>query len=162
MRTFTLGFADSSPFYAAVGNTRTFTIERAFMAHTFQLAFVNHVGVKRKYCFSVDDAETRKRWGQVLSSQIKRSEGKRLRAAETVALQVLRDALIGKEDARRGRSNSVSAAFSHELGSTTHVSSDKDSGLLDVQTGKELVLLCRQNSLLPLVLSFLQSGVNVV
>lgn len=33
-------------------------------------------------------------------------------------------------------------------------------GMMDIQTGKELVLLCRQNSLLPGLLEVLQAGVG--
>lgn len=174
------------------------------MAHTFQVSFVNHLNTKRKYCFSVEDAETRRRWGQVLLAQIKRATAERSarrglpaappqrqvrQAAETVALQVLRDALIGQENAastsaqpengstpsggrggRGGRSGSISTAYAMraghgEVGLPHHSAgivqqlAEKDTGLLDLQTGKELVLLCRQNSLLPMVLSFLQGGV---
>lgn len=38
--------------------------------------------------------------------------------------------------------------------------SEKLNGMVDIQTGKELVLVCRQNSLLPGMLELLQAGVG--
>jgi hypothetical protein len=81
------------------------------------------------------------------------------KAAEGVALQVLRDALIGMEGGEKVRSGSVSVS----LGGEQHGGESEgngEGGMLDVQTGKELVLVCRQNSLLPGLLELLQSGVG--
>ena len=179
--------------YASVGNTRTITVERAFMKNTFQVGFASHTGVKRKYCFSVGDASMRRKWAMVLQRQINATKTAHgtvanhpraavRRAAEVVSLQVLRDALISpdtKDDkAARGilgrtqRSGSVSLALVGANGSTEVNKRDQDetggdgddqherpSGMIEVKNGKELVLLCRQNSLLPGVLELLQSGI---
>ena len=176
------------------------------MKHTFQLSFVSHMGVKRKYCFSVPDAGTRSRWAQALHRQItqtrtlrsKQDTNELRKVAEAVSLQVLRDALLphrpsghtGQDVAHKSNANgngnengtgnangsarmrqgSVSTTYRHlvsieesELGPLQPPSSalspdGPQSGLVDVQTGKELVLLCRQNSLLPGLLELLTAG----
>jgi hypothetical protein len=184
----------SRQLYAALGNTRTFAIDRAFMRHTFQVSFVSHLGLKRKYCFGVPDASTRQRWGVLLQRQIKLTHASvaeqqqtysRVRqVAEGVALQVLRDAVIAPEDkeGKRGaRNGSVSLAYPVQVGKLEdglgplqpkavgagaagaasgngHADSVQASGLVQMQTGKELVLLCRQNSLLGGLLDLLQAG----
>jgi len=118
-------------------------------------------------------------------------------AAEGVALQVLRDALIPTEDkndppprisnglkssvqksstsgvnghdaklaTKSLRKGSVSVAYDLSNGEseTTErdMNGDGEAGLLrNAQTGKELVLLCRQNSLLPGLLQLLQAGIE--
>ena len=197
-----------SALYSGLGNARTFVIERAFMKHTFQLSFVSHMGVKRKYCFSVPDAGTRSRWAQALHRQInqtrtlrsKQDTNELRKVAQLVSLQVLKDALLphrpsghtGQDVAHKSSANgdgngnvngngsangsvrmrqgSVSTTYRHlvsieesELGPLQPPSSalspdGPQSGLVDVQTGKELVLLCRQNSLLPGLLELLTVG----
>lgn len=156
----------TAPLYAAVGNSRTINIEPSFMRNTFHLSFASPSGTKRKYCFSVADASARQKWGTMLTRQIwlttekktgtgapTTKEGRVRRAAETVSLQVLRDALMPSspevQQAARSKHASIAAAFATEsppLNDTT-----------SLQTGKELVLLCRQNSLLPSVLEHLQT-----
>jgi len=106
------------------------------------------------------------------------------RAAEVVSLQVLRDALIPPETkddkaardilGRPQRSGSVSLALTGANESNDIMARDqyagagdgvgddeqeRTSGMVEVRNGKELVLLCRQNSLLPGVLELLQSGI---
>lgn len=182
----------NAPLYASIGNTRTMTVERAFMRHTFHVAFVSHLGLRRKYCFSVADAQTRQRWGALLHRQVaatrqakaalslgpSASQWDQVRlAADSVALQVLRDALIPPDEKRSerpelgGRKGSVSATYMQGLGrgesglgplqpsKGTGMEDKTQRGLVEVQTGKELVLLCRQNSLLPGLLELLQAGV---
>ncbi|OCF40196.1 hypothetical protein I317_06021 [Kwoniella heveanensis CBS 569] len=226
---------NNAALYGGLGNTRHFTIERAFMKHTFHVAFANHNGLKRKYCFSVDNLETRRRWGTFLDRHIKMTKAIKSQSASTVdqkirqtaegvSIQVLRDALIPPEDKlalpvpstsggpargngtsnrlgssalarrdtnvgpdnspgrgggsrpststdrERGRAGSVSIAYAqhaykdeYDLGPLQPTrgggnTSDKQSGMLDIQTGKELVLLCRQNSLLPGLLELLHAG----
>ena len=187
-----IGRPDSSALYAALGNARTFTVERAFMRHTFHVSFTSHTGSKRKYCFSVQDAAIKSKWGSHLQKQIiattnsKQNRGHTKRdkirqAAEVVSLQVLRDALIPPEEkeeavpaanrppARVQRTGSVSVAYPLQQGKAESdlgplVSGrpanrgEKVKSLVDVKNGKELVLLCRQNSLLPGVLELLQAG----
>ncbi|WWC88745.1 uncharacterized protein L201_003658 [Kwoniella dendrophila CBS 6074] len=236
--------------YGNLGNTRLFTVERGFMKHTFHVSFISHLGVKRKYCFSVDDITLKRRWGKTLMKQIQQTkQAKQLslqtantiqqkikQTAENVSIQVLRDALIPIEHkiqiptsdsnnqvilennnieqknndrlldnhrvissisnsisnpssssaltpgggsnsnggANRTRQGSVSIAYTkslkeeYDLGplqptKSTNISGNnennkKQSGLMDIQTGKELVLLCRQNSLLPGLLELLHAG----
>ena len=153
------------------------------MAHTFHVAFLSHTASKRKYCFSVPDAEISSKWGILFRRQIEStratksvststSQRRIRRAAEEVALHVLRDAVIPPEEkgeARTMRSASVSVAYAATAGQREEslgplqptkpgVAGETMSGMVKVQTGKELVLLCRQNSLLPGLLELLQAG----
>lgn len=83
-------------------------VERAFMRNTFQLAFVNHNGAKRKYMFGVDDSLVRHQWAVSLKRQIdiastsispaEASGSSSQKAAESLALRVLQDTLISSED----------------------------------------------------------------
>lgn len=84
-------------------------VERAFMRNTFQLAFLNHFGEKRKYMFSVDDPLIRHQWTVSLKQQIdlaSSSSGPTMnpspsilqKALEKVAFRVLQDTLIGSEE----------------------------------------------------------------
>ncbi|KAJ4498072.1 hypothetical protein C8R41DRAFT_819231 [Lentinula lateritia] len=94
-------------------------IERAFMRNTFQVAFLDHCGAKRRYMFSVDDPLIRHQWtvslkkhvGETTTSSVtsmssSSSPSSRFyRAAELVAFKVLQEALIGK-NALRGTNSS--------------------------------------------------------
>ncbi|WVQ72844.1 hypothetical protein IAR50_002405 [Cryptococcus sp. DSM 104548] len=210
--------------YAGLGNTRHFAVERAFMRHTFQITFVSHLGLKRKYCFSVNTPEARRKWCTLLERQNKQTKalkakyegdaghGDRVRQAirrnaEAVSLQVLRDAVIPAEEKRdsvsasglapssivppasrpataatvrpaatpnsgessgRSRTASISAAYTqyalreeYDLGPlvpTRGGTGETSHGMLQLQTGKELVLLCRQNSLMSGLLELLYAG----
>jgi len=78
------------------------------VGHTLQIAFVREpTTTKRKYLYSFEDGESRRQWATTLQSQINRCVSSRsghpppgpvtpqvLAAAEAVALQVLRDALV--------------------------------------------------------------------
>ncbi|ODO05594.1 hypothetical protein I350_04652 [Cryptococcus amylolentus CBS 6273] len=211
--------------YAGLGNTRHFVVERAFMRHTFQIAFVSHLGLKRKYCFSVNTPEARHKWGNLLERQIKQTRASKAesaevsghdgrvrqairRNAEAVSLQVLRDAVIPAEERKvsasgptsssiaplasrpataatvrpttatntvspgepsgRTRTASISAAYTqyalkeeYDLGPlvpTRGGPGEASDAMLRSQTGKELVLLCRQNSLMSGLLELLYAG----
>ncbi|CAL1707433.1 unnamed protein product [Somion occarium] len=78
-------------------------VERAFMRSTFQLAFLNHEGQKRRYMFSVDDPLIRHPWTVSIQRQIDIAgsqagqASKPLRAAEQIAFRVLQDTLIGSD-----------------------------------------------------------------
>lgn len=91
--------------YKNIPINKTFAVERAFMNHTFQIAFVNHLSVKRKYLFSMNSAETKYDWVDTLKQRIENApleqEGtpKATKIAAAVALQVLRDALLAPEEA---------------------------------------------------------------
>ena len=160
------------------------------MRNTFHVSFISHNGLRRKYCFSVAEPETKARWGALLRRQIAatrsaRSETietaqQRIRqAAEAVSLTVLRDATIAPDEkesrnpnvSRVVRAGSVSVAYDEQAGKNEKalgplqagkaggVSARLD-GMMELQTGKELVLLCRQNSLLPGLLELLQAGIE--
>jgi hypothetical protein len=155
------------------------------MRHTFYLTFGNHHGRKRKYCLSVPDAELRTKWGVLLPRQLAITRQKRSipssttqqkvrGAAENVAMLVLRDALIPPPTSpvpgqgRMDRSGSVSVVYpkdkfsKHKEGEKKVMEEVKEGphGFMEETTGKEIVLVCRQNSLLPGVLELLQAGVK--
>lgn len=231
-------YGKNAPRYQGLALNKAFSIERAFMQHTFQISFVNHLDVKRKYMFSTLDYEVRNTWTKLLRERIESSLFKpapisrELLAGEMVAVQVLRDALIVAEDippltsfaapqsrhntaaprfgtsgallpllmaaprsarlgtgmsARSGfgivRSNSISKTYAAGIGkvendlipvtsialngrkgsqSLVRGLTNKDDGSESLaKTGEELTLITEQNSLLPLVLSFLRAGVSV-
>lgn len=158
-------------------------VERAFMRHTFHISFFSPTNLKRKYCFAVPNDEMKIKWGQLLHKQITICKSKaqasvpkanELRqVAEKVSLQVLRDAVIPQDihqpNGTRARQGSVSTTYDQLAGrdekalgplqpSKSHTISDRTSGMVDIRTGKELVLLCRQNSLLPGLLELLSAG----
>lgn len=175
------------------------------MRHTFQIAFSNHVGLKRKYCFSMNSFASCQEWRELLEKHIKETKGAKSikgsssrdvarQAAEAVSLQVLRDALISTEETAqltkentafrprgnaaaqpesdtgpRSRTGSISAVYAqlalkeeYELVPRQPVQEendmDKASQKGNARTGKELVLLCRQNSLMPWLLNLLLAG----
>ncbi|OBZ67110.1 hypothetical protein A0H81_12905 [Grifola frondosa] len=86
-------------------------VERAFMRNTFQVAFLNHSGTKRKYMFSVDDPVLRHQWVVSLKQHIDSassitslpsemsgsSSSRANRAAEDLAFRVLQETLIGTD-----------------------------------------------------------------
>lgn len=151
------------------------------MKHTFQATFTPQQGKPRKFCFSVPDAAAHAKWGQLLQRQISRVTAHKMRvpqspvdhtrqATEEMSLQVLKDALVMKRTegehekqevlASRGdngdmagnaRKDSVSVTLEPNL----HNGHDRAQHPGTTQTGKELVLLCRQNSLLPGILELL-------
>lgn len=69
-----------------------------------QLSFTNHLDLKRKYMFSCRDAETRSRWLRLLRERIAVSAATPLpataaqAAANAVAVQVLRDAVLAPDE----------------------------------------------------------------
>ena len=90
-------------FYRNIPINKTFAVERAFMSHTFQIAFVNHLGVKRKYLFSMADAQSKLKWLEALRFRIEipgndADAPRESQVAAAVALQVLRDSLITPEE----------------------------------------------------------------
>ncbi|KAK7053397.1 hypothetical protein VNI00_004023 [Paramarasmius palmivorus] len=97
--------------YSGLPPAQRITIERAFMRNTFQVAFLNHSGTKRRYMFSVDDSLVRHQWLISLRRQIDNASSsvpaplssgapgmQRLdRAIEIMAFRVLQETLIGQE-----------------------------------------------------------------
>lgn len=95
----------NAPRYQGLPINKAFSIERAFMQHTFQINFVNHLDLKRKYMFSTLDGAVRHTWLRRLRDRRKASlelapaTDRARAAADEVAVQVLRDVLIGNEEA---------------------------------------------------------------
>jgi serine/arginine repetitive matrix protein 2 len=93
--------------YTGLPQSCSVVVERAFMRNTFNLAFTNHEGVKRRYMFSVDDPLIRHQWTVSLKREIDASISsttassaslgtlKFHRAAERTAFKVLQETLIG-------------------------------------------------------------------
>ncbi|GAA6056214.1 hypothetical protein RTBOTA2_004627 [Rhodotorula toruloides] len=95
----------NAPRYQGLPLNKAFSIERAFMQHTFQLSFTNHLDVKRKYMFSCTSNEERAQWIRVLRDRIAATAGApspphdtAATAAQTVAVQVLRDSLLPPDE----------------------------------------------------------------
>ncbi|KAK0461164.1 uncharacterized protein EV420DRAFT_183055 [Desarmillaria tabescens] len=88
--------------YSGLPLSNTVIVERAFMRNTFQVAFRNHHGLKRRYMFSVDDpvikhqwvAELRRRCDDASSTQTS-GTGTFHWATEVMAFRVLQETLVG-------------------------------------------------------------------
>ncbi|CAE7180832.1 unnamed protein product [Rhizoctonia solani] len=165
--------------YTGLPLSSKFSVERAFMRNTFQVSFVRHTDQPRKYMFSVEGSMVHQQWMNVMRRQIARAveadtsmtsagglSAQSRRAAEAVAVQVLRDTLIAPDDARNGAASSHRPGFGHaRVGSSmlafgeASMSSSQSSSIPRgaPRTGHDLVTVCQQNSLLPLVLGFLHS-----
>ncbi|KAF9481546.1 hypothetical protein BDN70DRAFT_930783 [Pholiota conissans] len=94
--------------YSGIPLSHTIVVERAFMRNTFQLAFLNQTGAKRRYMFSVDDPIIRNEWATSLRRHIESSTASALsipsgphdalkfrKAADAIAFKVLQDTLMG-------------------------------------------------------------------
>ncbi|QRV79273.1 Sec7 guanine nucleotide exchange factor [Ceratobasidium sp. AG-Ba] len=164
----------NAPLYVGIPLSNKFSVERAFMRNTFQISFVRHNEQARKYMFSVEGSLVHQQWMNVMRRQITRAveadasdsglgplEAKSRRAAEAVAVQVLRDTLIAPDDrvphshARVGSSLGAMLAYGGEGPVTGMHSIPLAKGA--PRSGHDLVTICQQNSLLPLVLGFLHS-----
>ncbi|KAH8078041.1 hypothetical protein BXZ70DRAFT_688395 [Cristinia sonorae] len=100
--------------YTGLPQSSPVVVERSFMRNTFQLAFVNHLGDKRKYMFSVDDPLIRHQWTVSIKRQIdiaattvvstlksveaSGQSAKTHRASEAMAFRVLQETLISSEE----------------------------------------------------------------
>jgi serine/arginine repetitive matrix protein 2 len=89
--------------YSGLPLSHTVVVERAFMRNTFQLAFLNQTGAKRRYMFSIDDTIIRNEWATSLKRHIdlacvapppEASKSKFYAAAEATAFKVLQDTLM--------------------------------------------------------------------
>lgn len=170
--------------YTGIPLSKTFAVERPFMRHTFKVSFTNHAGLARKYLFSVESRGEHMNWTSTLEKQISKCRTemptavgpvspKVRRAAEAVALRVLRDALIVPDENAKGdsggrggppsRSGAGFAGFGRRPGSGNPPGREEASvgssggfgGRGTAKSGHDLLLTVQQNSLIPLVLSFL-------
>lgn len=89
-------------------------VERAFMRNTFQVAFLDYSGTKRRYMFSVDDPVIRHQWVVSLKNQITNASlasapstaaapatPKFYKAAQSIAFRILQETLTGCGSASR-------------------------------------------------------------
>ncbi|KAJ6587002.1 hypothetical protein DFH09DRAFT_241980 [Mycena vulgaris] len=97
--------------YLGLPLSNSLVVERAFMRNTFEMAFLNHSGAKRRYMFSVDDPLIRHQWAVSLRRQIDNASSiastslsqtspgtsKFHRAAEIVAFKALQQTLMGTD-----------------------------------------------------------------
>ncbi|KAJ7096242.1 hypothetical protein C8R44DRAFT_683737 [Mycena epipterygia] len=97
--------------YFGLPLSNSLVVKRAFMRNTFEMAFLNHSGAKRRYMFSVDDPLIRHQWTVSLRRQIDNASSiastslshtspgtsKFHRAAEVVAFKGLQQTLMGTE-----------------------------------------------------------------
>ncbi|KAJ6499224.1 hypothetical protein C8R45DRAFT_864618 [Mycena sanguinolenta] len=97
--------------YSGLPLSNSLLVERAFMRNTFELAFLNHTGAKRRYMFSIDDPFIRYQWVVSLRRQIDNASSiassslsnaspgasKFHRASEIMAFKVLQQTLMGPE-----------------------------------------------------------------
>ena len=100
----------NSPNYSGMPLSTSIAVERAFMRNTFQLAFADARGRKRKYMFSVDDPVIRHEWTGSLKRQIEaariglapdlpgsgNAQMQVYRAAELLSFNVLQDTLLAQ------------------------------------------------------------------
>ncbi|KAF8210355.1 hypothetical protein K438DRAFT_1809532 [Mycena galopus ATCC 62051] len=100
-------------------------VERAFMRNTFELAFLNHGGAKRRYMFSVDDPFIRYQWIDNASSIA--STSKFHRASEIVAFKALQQTLMGPEVLSSAPLAPLHSALQRLNGSSAHRSNGSGS-----------------------------------
>ena len=105
--------------YSGLPLSHSIVVERAFMKNTFQIAFVNPTGNKRRYMFSVDDPIIRNEWVTCLRRQMDSSNAttaalksagsfassKFHRAAQTIAFEILYEKLVGYKIIGQGHSS---------------------------------------------------------
>jgi len=114
---------NNAPLYHGLPYSTTVVVERSFMRNTFQIAFKDHRGAKRRYMFSAEDSLLCHQCVvQICKSQqskqgTKESEDTADTAARALSLAILRDSLSTK------------------------------------LSGNEIIMYCRQNSILVPILS---------
>ena len=125
--------------YVGLPQSHSVVVERAFMRNTFNMAFLNHDGVKRRYMFSVDDPLIRHQWTVSLKRQIDTASSsttsstsvgtsKFHRAAERTAFKVLQESLIGPEGSSGPPApSSIDRALDRLTTSSRHPYSPQDS-----------------------------------
>ncbi|KZT58896.1 hypothetical protein CALCODRAFT_450979 [Calocera cornea HHB12733] len=149
----------NSAFYTGVPLSKTVLVERAFMKNTFQLAFVNHLGVKRKYLFSMDDLFRVTEWTNALTSEINKRRSmdtairekdiERKTAADVIAFVMLRDTLLPREEkeANSSAADTSAASLSRLVPPKSAMSKEAPSGDRPY-SGTQIIQICIQNSLL--------------
>ncbi|KAF9051210.1 hypothetical protein BDZ89DRAFT_1057064 [Hymenopellis radicata] len=172
--------------YTGLALSSTLTVERAFMRNTFQLAFVNHEGLKRRYMFNVNDPVIKVKWITELQRRCDDATSSRKSMASRFHRPALQETLMGPPPGDKSfersngratgghvRSKSRSQIYHRQAGrqeldlGNGALSSDQDDedgdGEDNVEDQKtwsydELALHCQQNSSIGLLLSYLQVG----
>ncbi|KLO19415.1 hypothetical protein SCHPADRAFT_885330 [Schizopora paradoxa] len=109
-KTMVIGCSGSNaPNYSGLPLSTTVAVERAFMRNTFQVAFLDNVGRKRKYMFSVDDPVIRHEWTSSLRRQMDSAIASQspdlpppmsiqvYQAAESVSFKALQETLLAND-----------------------------------------------------------------
>ncbi|KAI0818477.1 hypothetical protein BC628DRAFT_1333825 [Trametes gibbosa] len=114
-------------------------VERSFMRNTFQVAFVNHTGLKRRYMFSVDDPLIRHQWTVSLKRQIEIATVAAQtqtqyplqisHCAEALAFKVLQETLISPEDGGSSYAISFPSPVDQALARLTGVSRSRSGSV---------------------------------
>ncbi|KAG1862576.1 hypothetical protein DFJ58DRAFT_775827 [Suillus subalutaceus] len=147
----TMSMLRSSPnalLYTGLAQSYTIAVERAFMRNTFQVAFLDHNGAKRKYMFSVTDPVVRHEWALSLKREIDASvaasdhpygiswqspqTARFYKASYNMSFKVLQDTLL-KPSAFLGNTNPFPSKVDHALARLT------SSGLLTRDQSKTSV-----------------------
>ncbi|KAF7315611.1 SEC7 domain-containing protein [Mycena indigotica] len=95
--------------YSGLPLSSSLVIERAFMRNTFEIAFLNHNGVKRRYMFSMNDPVIRHEWvgalkrhidsasSSISSASASHGTSRFHRATEIIAFKTLQQKLMGSQ-----------------------------------------------------------------
>ncbi|KAG2368134.1 hypothetical protein BDR07DRAFT_1350163 [Suillus spraguei] len=129
----TMSMLRSSPnalLYTGLAQNYTIAVERAFMRNTFQVAFLDHNGAKRKYMFSVTDPVVRHEWAVSLKREIDASvaaadhpygiswpspqTARFYKASYNMSFKVLQDTLL-KSSTVQGNTNPFPSKVDHAL-----------------------------------------------
>lgn len=133
----TMSMLRSSPnalLYTGLAQSYAIAVERAFMRNTFQVAFLDHNGAKRKYMFSVTDPVVRHEWAVSLKREIDASvavtdhpygiswpspqTARFYKASYNMSFKVLQDTLLNPS-AFLGNTNSFPSKVDHALARLT-------------------------------------------
>ncbi|KAF7288709.1 SEC7 domain-containing protein [Mycena chlorophos] len=102
--------------YLPLPLSNSLVVERAFMRNTFEVAFLNYHGVKRRYMFSMNDPIIRHEWvgalkrhidsanNSVASLAVSQGTSKFHRATELIAFRTLQQTLMGATQDSTGAS----------------------------------------------------------
>lgn len=149
----TMTMLRSSPnalLYTGLAQNYTISVERAFMRNTFQVAFLDHNGAKRKYMFSVTDPVVRHEWAVSLKREIDASvaatdhpyniswpnpqTARFYKASYNMSFKVLQDTLLNPS-AFLGNSNPFPSKVDHALERLTSGLHTRDQSKTSVRLG---------------------------
>jgi len=136
-----------APYYSGLSLSKVMMVERAFMRNTFRMSIPNSTGPRRKFLFSVDESQLHlagqleRQIAEASNIRISQASNEAIRhkiinAAQLIAFKVLQDSLL---------TESLQPPSGHLLKRPLQQQAVQ-------RTGKDLTILCRQNSLLSNVL----------